>query len=237
MKMFKAILFDLDGTLLNINMEYFLKKYFALMTRMAAEQGYQGVEKLAEQIWRSTDKMIADKDQNKTDEETFMEDFYRNWHYPLAEFNQFFEFFYREGFPSLNKYCQPFPGVHGLMEKLFKKKLKIVIATNAVFPLTAIQQRLDWAGIGQFNYDLITAYENMHFCKPHLDYYKEICSKIEENPEDCLMVGNDTAEDLIAGKLGIKTFLLNEMIIDNNSGLKPDFSGDLQKLCAFLEKI
>lgn len=235
--MFKAILFDLDGTLLNIDMEYFLKKYFALMTKMAGEQDYQRAEKLGEQIWRSTGKMIASTDPQKTNEEVFMEDFYQSWHYPAAQFNQFFEYFYQKGFPQLNKYCRPFPGVPELMKIMLGKKLKIVIATNAVFPLTAIQQRLDWAGIGHFDYDLITAYENMHYCKPHLAYYNEICSFIGVKPDQCLMVGNNVAEDVAAGALGMKTFLLNEMPIHNNPELKADFCGDLRELTAFLNKI
>ena len=38
--MFKAILFDLDGTLLDINMDVFIRQYFSKMVAMAEEAGY-----------------------------------------------------------------------------------------------------------------------------------------------------------------------------------------------------
>jgi len=38
---------------------------------------------------------------------------------------------------------------------------------------------------------LVTHIENMSFCKPRIEYYLEICWKIDEPPEACLMVGND----------------------------------------------
>lgn len=235
--MFEALLFDLDGTLLNIDMNYFLPKYFGRMSSMALDHGYQGADRLAQQIWTSTEKMIANTDPDKTNEEVFLEDFYSNWPYPPGEFNRFFDAFYRDVFPQLNVFCQPFPGVQQMMENIFGRDLKIVIATNSVFPMTAIKSRLEWAGVGHFNYDLITSYENMHYCKPHPAYYQEICEVIGVKAENCLMVGNDAGEDLAAGQIGMKTFLVEDMLIDNGGGLKADWQGELQHLFHFLKNI
>lgn len=235
--MLKAVLFDLDGTLLNIDMEYFLKKYFASMMAMAGECGYQDVRKLAGQVYESTDVMIADLDPESTNEEVFMRDFYTKWAYSPEEFQPFFEKFYAECFPLLHKYCSSFPGVKAMMEKLFGRGLKVVVATNAVFPLSALQNRLDWAEVGHFDYELITSYEVMHFCKPHVQYYEEICDKIGVRPQECLMVGNDVGEDLIAGKAGMKTFLVEDMLIDRGENLQPDYRGKLTDLFKFMESI
>ncbi len=235
--MFEALLFDLDGTLLNIDMDYFLPRYFSRMASMAKEHGYRGADRLVEQIWSSTEKMIANTDYDKTNEEVFFEDFYRCWPDPPEEFNRFFDTFYRDVFPQLNVFCQPFPGVQQMMESLFERGFKIVIATNSVFPLTAIQHRLNWAGVGHFNYDLITSYESMHYCKPHPAYYREICDVIGVKADNCLMVGNDTGEDLVAGQIGMKTFLVNDMLIDKGAGLQPDWQGELKQLFQFLKNI
>jgi len=236
--MFDAILFDLDGTLLNINMDHFLKHYFKKMVEMAVKCEYRNTEKLVKQIYNSTKAMIEDRNPYTTNEEVFMTDFFKNWCYPPEEFKSFFDKFYEKGFPQLKQYCCPFPGVPEMMAGLFAKNFRIVIATNAVFPLTALQQRLDWARIGQFNYELITSFEVMHFCKPHIEYYREIADKIGVKPEHCLMVGNDAKEDLPAGKIGMKTFLLeNNLVNGKEAVLKPTWRGELKDLFHFMKHL
>ena len=44
--------------------------------------------------------------------------------------------------------------------------------------------------------------------KPNPRYYADILAEIGLRGEDCLMVGNDTKEDLVAAELGFDTFLL-----------------------------
>lgn len=235
--MLKAILFDLDGTLLDINMDIFLQHYFAEMMQKAREWGYQEVKKLAEQVYLSTDVMIADRS-SILNEESFMAHFLAAWAHPEQDTRDFFDAFYSEAYPRLHPYCKPLPGVPEMMQRIFDRGFKVVIATNAVFPLTAIQQRLDWGGIGHFPYSLITSYEVMHSCKPHLEYYREICEKIGVQPEECLMVGNDVGEDLPAGQIGMKTYLVEDQLIDKGeSNLTPDWRGSLYELINFLDHL
>jgi len=234
--MVKAILFDLDGTLLDIDMEYFLKHYFRKMMIMADECGYSNSKRLAEHIFESTGIMIADRNPNTYNREVFMADFLKRWQYPREEMEAFFEKFYKMSFPQLKRYCRPFPGVPEMMETVFERDIKVIIATNAVFPVTALEQRLEWAGVGNFDYELITSYENMHFCKPHIEYYEEIIDNITVKPEECLMVGNDTGEDLPAGKIGIKTFLVEDRLIDRGGDFKPDWRGTLNDFFSFVEQ-
>ncbi|MBP8819915.1 MAG: HAD family hydrolase, partial [Syntrophomonadaceae bacterium] len=206
--MFKAILFDLDGTLLNIDMDYFLKQYFRKMVELAVEMGYKEGTLLVDQVWRSTEVMIADLDPESSNEEVFMRDFCQNWSYSPEEITSFFERYYQECFPRLKDFCSPFPGIPEMINYIMEKELKVVIATNAVFPMSALQDRIKWAGLGRHNFELVTSYELMHFCKPHVQYYEEIAERIGVHPEECLMIGNDTGEDLPAGKIGMKTFLV-----------------------------
>ncbi|MEN6327645.1 MAG: HAD family hydrolase [Syntrophomonas sp.] len=235
--MFEAILFDLDGTLLNIDMEIFLQHYFRKMHEMARESGYHEAGRLVEQVFKSTGVMIANLDPGFSNEAIFMQDFLTNCQYPEDEMRGFFDEFYESAFPGLHQYCQPFPGIPEMMQKLMDRGMKVVIATNAVFPLTALHQRLDWAGLGNFKFDLITSYEVMHFCKPHTDYYQEITEQIGVNPAKCLMVGNDVGEDLPAGQIGMKTFLVEDMLIDKADGIKPDQRGRLSDLFTFLDSL
>jgi len=236
--MFKALLFDLDGTLLNIDMDIFLRHYFVAMIKKAGELGYKDYKNLGEQVYRSTDVMLANRCANTMNEEAFMLDFLAACSTPEQETRDFFNHFYQFDFPRLQQYCSPFPGVAEMMSRVFKKGYKVVIASNPVFPLAATQQRMDWAGVGHLPFELITSYENMHFTKPHLEYYQEICARIGVEPSDCLMIGNDVDEDLPAGRIGMKTFLVEDMLIDKGqSGLVPDWRGKLTDLFEFLDNL
>lgn len=236
--MFEAILFDLDGTLLDIDMNYFLPQYFNKMMVLAKTHGIKDVEQMAKQIYKSTDVMIEDINPQTTNEEVFMRDF-------LSKFSQlnkdkaieFFNHFYTTGFPELKEHTKTFPGVPEMMANVFDKGLKVVIATNSVFPRSAIEQRLNWAGVGGFDFELITSYEIMHACKPHLAYYEEIANHIGVSPTKCLMVGNDIGEDLTAGQIGMKTFLVEDRLIDKGIDLKPTWRGNLQSLFKFFDKL
>ena len=234
--MFKAILFDLDGTLLNIDMDYFLKQYFRKMVELAVEMGYKEGTLLVDQVWRSTEVMIADLDSESSNEEVFMRDFCQNWPYSPEEITSFFERYYQECFPRLKDFCSPFPGIPEMINYIMEKELKVVIATNAVFPMSALQDRIKWAGLGRYDFELVTSYELMHFCKPHVQYYEEIAERIGVHPEECLMIGNDTGEDLPAGKIGMKTFLVEDMLIDKGSSHQPDWRGRLPDLFEFVRK-
>lgn len=235
--MFKAILFDLDATLLNIDMDYFLKQYFKKMTVMAKEFGISNCDCLAQQVFKSTGVMIADCNPDTTNEDAFMRDFFNSGYVSEQDkIRRFFDFFYKEGFPQLQRYCRPIPGIPEMVEKVSKTH-KVIIATNAVFPLKALMHRLAWAGLGHLDFDLITSYEIMHFCKPHVEYYQEITECMGLRPEECLMVGNDMGEDLAAGKLGMKTFLVEDMLIEKDVPYQPNWRGRFTDLFAFMDKL
>ena len=93
----------------------------------------------------------------------------------------------------------------------------MVLATNPLFPAIATHSRIRWAGLNPDDFEHITTYENSSYCKPNPDYYREILSKLNLKPEECVMVGNDTVEDMIAETLGMKVFLLTDCLINKPS--------------------
>lgn len=234
----KAVLFDLDGTLLDIDIDFFLQKYFERMVALARQFGIAGHDSLVQHIWRSTEAMIANKDVHRTNQEVFEEAFFRDFPEPPETMKPFFDHFYEYSFASLKDCCQPYPLVADIMAKVFAKGLRVVIATNPLFPLTALQHRLNWAGVGSFPYELITSYEVMHFTKPHVEYYHEIIDFLGLKPGECLMVGNDVYEDLSAARTGMKTFLLKERLLNHhNLPVKADWEGYLPDLANLVDKI
>ena len=161
--MFEAILFDLDGTLLDIDMNFFIPKYFEKMIIMAEEFGINEAKKMTEQIFKSTNVMIANANPTLTNEEVFMQDFLDNFnHLTNDQAIKFFDYFYSHGFPKLSHHSKPFLGIPQMMQKVFDRGHKVVVATNSVFPRAAILERLKWAGVDGFDYQLITTYAHLH---------------------------------------------------------------------------
>ena len=205
----KAILFDLDGTLINDSMETFLPPYFAALTKKLAH--LVAPEKLIAQLNASTHMMVANTDPTRTLADTFAADFFPKIGLPRETLMPLFDDFYAREYRELRAYVNPIPEARAVLRRAVESRIPIVIATMPVFPLVAVQQRLEWGKLADFSYALITAYENMRTSKPHLAYYREIAEKIGCAPEDCLMVGNEVQNDILPAKrVGMKTFWVTD---------------------------
>jgi HAD superfamily hydrolase (TIGR01549 family) len=202
---FKAILFDLDGTLLEHDMRNdFIPQYFALLTKHMAE--WIPPDKLVASVMRGADAVTVN-DGSRTNEEAFAEVFYPLIGLPREEMEPRFMDFYTRIFPALRRHTAPKPEARLAVQTAFDKGYDVVIATNPHFPTLATQHRLAWAGVEDFPYRKVTAYENSHFAKPSPGYYQEILDEIGCAPEEALVIG-DEAMDMVAGRLGCATFLI-----------------------------
>ena len=205
--MLKAILFDLDDTLLGNAMETFIPAYFQALTRHVAH--LIPAERLIGELMRATQTMDTNDGSGPTNEETFAAAFYPAVGYDQDELRPIFEQFYVEEFPKLQPLTQTLSEARPLVEWAFAHDLQVVIATNPLFPRLAIEQRLEWAGVpvSEFNYALVTVYEDMHATKSHLAYYREILARVGQQPDECLMVGDDWQRDIVpATRIGIPTY-------------------------------
>jgi FMN phosphatase YigB (HAD superfamily) len=109
------------------------------------------------------------------------------------------------------------------------------VATNPVFPRRAIWERLRWVGVDDLPLAHVTVYEETCFCKPHPRYYLEVAKRLGVKPEECVMIGNDMQEDMVASTVGMKTFFLKEYRIDRG---RPSFTVDQEgSLADLLESI
>lgn len=213
--MVDTFLFDLDGTLLPVDTDKMLDEYFLSLTKKLSF--YFDPHFLFKSIYQASMDMINNLDPSKTNKEAFFDSFLKMVNYPQEEIEALFEEFYLNEYKELGKNIMPNEYVKKSLEILKKKGYKIVLATNPVFPGIAIIERIKWAGLEEDCFDFITTYENMHFCKPHIQYYEEILERIGKKAENCYMVGNDVEEDLIAFKLGMKTYLIEDYMINRNS--------------------
>lgn len=233
--MLKAILFDLDGTLLPMDQDVFVMTYFKMLAKKLEPYGYES-EKLFKSIWTGVKAMVLN-DGSCLNEEAFWKAFADIYGEHVYEQKPIFEEFYRDDFPKVQKVCGFDKRAKEVVDLAGRKANKVVLATNPIFPAVATNHRMSWAGLSPEDFDLYTTYENIGCSKPNPEYYKEILRRIDCEPEDCLMVGNDVDEDMVvASKLGMKVFLLKDCIINKNDRDITEYpQGDFDELKAFIE--
>lgn len=225
--MIKAVLFDLDGTLLPMETDVFTNEYFKLLT--GDFKDHYPPEDFKKYIWQATAAMIKDNRKEATNEQVFMETFIPLINHTREEMMAMFDSFYSNKFPKLHRFTSPTPLARKTVSLLAEKGYKLVLATNPIFPMAATKARMRWAGIDDLPWEIITTYEHSHFCKPNINYYTEILDQLQIEPHEALMVGNDTIEDLVTSKLGMKTYLVTDCLVDRgDSPFKPDASGTLE---------
>lgn len=203
----KALLLDLDNTLLENSMESFIPAYLSSISRHVAEE--LSPQQFIHHLMQATDAMSSDVDPQRTNMQVFDTAFFPAIGCTREELEPLLDDFYARRFPELASLTQPVPGARSLVEWAFEQGLQVAIATNPLFPRTAVEQRLEWAGIpaDRFPYDLITTYEIMHAAKPHTAYYREIIMHLDRQPEECIMVGDEWEMDILpAMELGMRAY-------------------------------
>ena len=218
--MINTILFDLDGTLLHFGQAEFIETYFAELAKVFAKKGLSP-EEAVKAVWAGTKAMMLN-DGSKPNTERFWDTFAEVSGVSnklLMEIEAACDDFYTNEFNLVKSIIKHSDVPKRLIKMMKEKGYTLVLATNPLFPECGVISRLGWGEIDSCDFTLLTHYGNSAFCKPNLGYYRDILTIIGKNPEECLMVGNNPAEDMIAGELGMKTFLVtncleNEMNLD-----------------------
>ena len=230
-----TILFDLDGTLLPIDMKLFEKIYFNELC--AYFKDLISPEKLIQYIWKSTEAMVKNTEL-RTNEEVFFEDFQKNVGENLKLFEEKFNLFYDEGFQKVKEAVKDVPPIKESVKLLKHKGYDIILATNPLFPQKAIYHRVKWAGFDPQEFSYISTFEQNHYCKPQIHYYKEVLEHNGKEAKDCMMVGNDVQEDLIAGKLGMKTYLITDNLLHRTEEkIHSDYIGTYEDFLNFVKEL
>lgn len=203
----------MDGTLLPMDMDVFIKSYFGAISQKLAQYGYDPKE-LVSVIWQGTGAMIKN-DGKKTNEEVFWDTFVSFYGEDKLKDTVHFDKFYVENFDDLKSVCGFNPKAAETVNELKSKNLRLILATNPLFPSIATEKRTRFAGLEPEDFEFFTSYENIGYCKPNPKYYEDILQRTCLNAEDCLMVGNDVGDDMIAENLGFKVFLLTDCLINN----------------------
>jgi FMN phosphatase YigB (HAD superfamily) len=229
---FKAVFFDLDGTLLDSNMETFLSPYLKLISARIAH--IMPPQEFVAELLRATGMMLTN-DGQVTNEELFAAAFYPAIGRSRAEMEPIFEAFYAEDFPKLQGYTQRKPEARRVVQRVFDLGYDVAVTTNPLFPATAVMQRLAWAGVDDFPYDLITTYENSRYCKPNPRYFEDVAVRLGHPTGACLMVG-DEEMDMAGALAGCPTFLVPSSATRLGADTpQPTYRGALEDVLALLE--
>ena len=232
-----TILFDLDGTLLPMDNDEFTKGYFKLLVKKLAPYGYEP-QKLIDGIWAGTAAMVKN-DGTKSNEQAFWEKFSEVFGEKALADKPLFDEFYEKEFQNAKEICGYNPKAAIAVHTIKEMEFQIALATNPIFPSTATESRIRWAGFEPNDFELYTTYENIGYCKPNPDYYREIAKRLGVDTEQCLMVGNDVTEDMEAAqKAGMSVFLLTDCLINKE---RKDISayprGSFEQLIDFANKL
>ena len=202
--MLKAVLFDLDNTLILFDENRFYQAYISKITMAFSDLIDND---LFQKRLFNASQMLIHNDGKQSNADFFMQQFLNGFEMKRdLIWNRFLDFYKTEYDQFADLVTIP-KGIRELFLDLKRLKLKLVIASNPMWPLNIQLKRLSWANVADIHYELITHIENMSFCKPRLDYYMQICKKIKVPPTSCLMVGNDPINDMMVSKLGMHTFL------------------------------
>ena len=231
-----TVLFDLDGTLLPMDQHVFIKAYFGGLAQRLAPHGYEP-QKLIDSIWSGTAAMVKN-DGTVTNEERFWQGFEAAYGKPARKDEELFAAFYREDFDKVQSSCGYTPASREIIDTVKAKGLRTALATNPIFPRMATERRIAWAGLDPHDFELVTTYENSYHCKPNPDYYRDVMQALGVDAKECLMVGNDVGEDMIAETLGCRVFLLtNDLINTKNVDISVYPNGNYEDLLAFIKNL
>ena len=231
---FKAILFDLDGTLLPMDMDTFTKGYFASLKQFSVGDKVSTKE-FIDAMWHGVAAMQRN-DGEETNEAVFWEVFKKYLSVVDDNMRATTNLYYATAFDENKKFTIENPLAKEAVRIAHEKAEKVILATNPLFPMAAQRTRLSWLGLSPEDFDLVTSYETCYYCKPQPLYFtKDVLAPMSLQPSDCLMIGNDEEEDMYAASLaGFNCYLVTDCCLPSEKhpwhGARGSFSDMLAML-------
>lgn len=236
MKKYKAILFDMDGTLLPMDNEVFTKGYFKELAKKLSPVGLEP-QKLVDSVWAGTKAMIKN-DGSRKNVDVFWEVFKQFTGKETNPFKDASDIFYSNDFANAKIYTGENPLAIQAIKLARNAAETVVCATNPLFPMNGQEMRLSWVGLKKSDFDLVTSYETDSYCKPNPKYYETICERIGVSAEDCLHIGNDELEDMYAASsVGMDCFLVTDSLISSAEHPWSGKRGTFAELLNYLETL
>ena len=186
-------------------------------------------------MWAGVGAMVQN-DGSCMNEKRFWDTFVKFFGQKCLDDYEVFDEFYSKEYALSKNACGFQPKSAEIVKWLKEKGIRVVLATNPLFPQVATYSRVRWAGLAPEDFEFITTYENFGYSKPNPAYYAEILRQLNMKPEESLMVGNDVDEDLSSLKVGMSAFLLTDCMINKHNKDLSDYAhGNFDELKKYLE--
>lgn len=203
--MIKYVLFDLDGTLLKTDRALFKKRFFELLEKSEL------IKKLGSlDVFLDAFKEIHHGDGNVTNEKLFIQGIEKLGIKEYSFRKELDDFFEKDFLGMEEVFGAPDGNLREAVDILKEKGYALVLATGPVFPQCALEMRLKKAGFLPEEFLFITNWGNTGRYKYDVSYYYDILARIQAESSECIMVGNNTNEDLVALKADILCYLLTD---------------------------
>lgn len=234
--MLTTILFDLDATLLPMEPEMLIKADLSGIGRRMKEYGYS--ESLVGKAFGNGLMAMIQNNGAQTNESVFWNCFRKIFGNAVDQDISLIQEVYYSEFQTLRQFCGYDSRAFRCLTRLKDMGYQLVLATNPFFPAPIIHSRIHWAGIQPDIFAYITTFENSSYCKPNPEYYREILDKLSLSPEECLMVGNDVTEDMVAETVGIRTFLMTDFLLNKgNRDINQWPNGSFPELINYIQEL
>ena len=219
-----TLLFDLDDTLLDTNIEMFIPAYFKALSEHLSP--YVDPSDMLPALISGMRAMMDSKNPSHTLEKVFDNYFFSKIGVPKNDLDGILEDFYDKIFPHIEAKTDRRPDAVPLIDWMFSKGYRVAIATDPLFPRKATNHRLRWAGFDPDQFEIVSSFEDFHFSKTHTAYYAEVLGRLGWPEGPVLMIGNDVERDLMpAHRLGLRTYF-----VDGDFGSSPEFEAGRGKL-------
>lgn len=228
----KAVLFDLDGTLLPMNTMEFAGHYMAGLAKAA--EHIVPFELMQKYIYAATLHMIKTNETGKTNRDLFNAELERLTGHPWDDYEAPIMEFIATKLDALAFVTRPDKRADACVKAAKAKGLRTILATSPLFPAQVTARRIAWAGLDTADFEYISTYEHTYYTKPNAQYYLDILSETGLSPQECAMVGNDYNEDIApTAALGMRTYWLDDY--GAGEGEKYTARGSFQGLMEFIE--
>lgn len=229
----EGVLFDLDGTLLDIDIDALITEYFAKLGPIIAPDLNRSVDDAIKVIYGGTEAMFTNH-VGQTNKEIFnayvLEQTGADYNDPTVSGP--IDRFYHEVFPTLQGSSKPFEATRLALDTCFELGLKVGIATQPIFPSPATQARMRWATINDYDLPVVSTYENSESTKPMAHYFCDMADRIGVDPSRCIMVGDEPVLDMNAAEVGMTTFYVGS----KDEVRKPNARGTLGDFASFVRQ-
>lgn len=210
--MLEAVFMDLDNTMFLFDEPTFYQGYYQRIMPYFAN--LVPPDQFMDRLKRSL-QALSLNDGRVPNSLCFLDTFCYRYRARLPAIWQRFLDFYASEYDGIPVEGQSPPELTRVIDYLIRCGLKLVVASNPLFPLIAQEKRLAWTGLDSHRFELVTHIENMSFVKPSQGYFRQICEVLKLPASKCLMVGNDPVNDMAAGGAGLNTYLTTDACIGN----------------------